>query len=70
MTGVKVLLDIRSKKITDLTPLADLTKLKVAGFDRNQITDLKPLAGLTDLKILGLGVNQIIDLTPLEGLTK
>ena len=56
--------------ITDLTPLAGLTKLEKLSLPQNQITDLTPLAGMTELKTLYLVQNQITDLTPLAGLTK
>ncbi|MCH7989064.1 MAG: leucine-rich repeat domain-containing protein, partial [Planctomycetes bacterium] len=39
-------------EITDLKPLAGLTKLKWLSLGNNQITDLKPLAGLTKLESL------------------
>ncbi|MBP90512.1 MAG: hypothetical protein CMJ64_28025 [Planctomycetaceae bacterium] len=70
MTGRDVLLDIRSKNITDLTPLADLTNLVQFQLGRNQITDLTPLTGLTKLEGFVVGRNPITDLTPLAGSTK
>jgi Leucine-rich repeat (LRR) protein len=70
VTGLDVLLDIRSENITDLTPLAGLTNLVELQIGKNQITDLKPLAGLTKLEQMAIGGNQITDLTPLADLTK
>ena len=63
-------LTVTHMKITDLKPLAGLTKLEKLLLFGNQITDLKPLAGLTELERLDLDGNQITDLTPLGGLTK
>ena len=57
-------------KITDLMPLAGLTRLEELYLNNNQITDPKPLEGLTNLTRLDLDCNQITDLTPLAGLTK
>jgi hypothetical protein len=70
MTGRDVLLDIRSKNITDLTPLAGLTNLVELQIGLNQITDLTPLVGLTKLEHVAIGGNQITDLTPLAGWTE
>ncbi|MCL1998214.1 MAG: stalk domain-containing protein [Turicibacter sp.] len=54
--------------ITDLTPLANLTHLRVLILNNNQITDLTPLANLHNLTTLWLHNNQITDLTPLANL--
>jgi hypothetical protein len=70
MTGRDVLFDIRSKNITDLTPLAGLTNLVELQIGLNQITDLTPLVGLTKLEHVAIGGNQITDLTPLAGWTE
>ena len=56
-------------KITDLMPLAGLTRLEELYLNNNQITDPKPLAGLTNLTKLDLGDNQITDASPLAGMT-
>jgi len=63
-------LGLSNNNITDVPPLAGLTKLEKLYLSQNQITDLKPLAGLTNLKVLGLGNNRITNLRPLVGLTK
>jgi len=65
-------LSLYSNEITDVTPLAGLTKLEVLSLGWNyQLTDITPLAKLTQLKRLVVfgGGNQIADLTPLAGLT-
>jgi hypothetical protein len=55
--------------IDDITPIAELTNLKILGLEGNTISDLTPLAGLTNLITLNLENNGISDLTPLAGLT-
>lgn len=62
--------ELGDNQITDLGPLAGLTRLSGLGLGRNQIADLSPLAGLTQLSDLELYRNQITDLTPLSGLTR
>jgi hypothetical protein len=55
--------------ITDISPLAGLTNLKVLNLTGNRgVTDWTPLAGLTKLTTLNLSTNSITDLTPLSGL--
>ena len=47
-------LELYAHQLTDLTPLANLTDLRVLGLGRNNITDVTPLAELTNLKTLWL----------------
>ena len=61
-------LDLTSNKVTDLTPLADLTKLTDLTLWDNKITDLTPLTGLTELNNLILWDNKITDILPLAAL--
>ncbi|WP_125767160.1 MucBP domain-containing protein [Lapidilactobacillus wuchangensis] len=56
--------------ITDVSPLAGLTKLTDLELTGNRITDVTPLAGLTNLKQLGLAFNHIGDFSSLSSLTK
>ena len=56
-------------QVSDLTPLAGLTGLKMVRLIDSQVSDLKPLAGLTGLTVLSLINSQVSDLTPLTGLT-
>ena len=56
--------------ISDLKPLAGLTKLMTIKLWSYNISDLNPLKGLTNLESLELYNNSISDLKPLEGLTK
>jgi len=55
--------------IDDLSPLADLTNLKILLINGNKISDLSSLSKLVNLLDLNIGENQISDLTPLTNLT-
>jgi Leucine-rich repeat (LRR) protein len=55
--------------LTDIMPLARLTKIRSLDLNYNEISDLTPLAGLVLLEKLHLGSNQINDLSPLANLT-
>ena len=50
---------LRERRITDVTPLAELTKLTELDIRVNKITDLTPLAGLSNLTELHLEDNPI-----------
>jgi Leucine-rich repeat (LRR) protein len=71
-TNVKdiVELDLQTKQIFDLTPIASLVNLKTLYLGGNQIFDLTPLASLVNLKTLNLTNNRIVDITPLSSLTE
>ncbi len=60
---------INSNSVSDLSPLAGLTKLRSLSLPSNNISDLSPLAGLTNLGYLSLDDNAISDISPLAGLT-
>lgn len=60
--------DADENLISDITPLASLTKLTRLDLGRNQISDITTLAGLTNLTYLDLDENLISDITPLAGL--
>ena len=62
-------LDLTYRGISDLTPLASLTKLQKLYLSENEISDITPLSTLTNLQVLDLGRNRISDLTPLSTLT-
>ena len=62
-------INLTSTQVTDLTPLAGLTKLKSITM-RSPVSDISPLAGLTALKSLSLSTTpEFSDLAPLAGLT-
>ena len=56
-------------KISDLTPLENLTNLKVLRLGCNAVSDLSPLRNLTNLRWLSLHENRITDVSPLADLT-
>ncbi len=56
--------------ISDITPLAKLTKLKTLRIYDNSISDLSPLSGLTQLTSLMFLDGYVEDLSPLENLTQ
>ena len=62
-------LSIRNNRISDLTPLANLTNLTYLSIDGNIIiTDISPLANLLSLKRLEASQNRIRDISVLSGL--
>ena len=63
-------LKLRSAQVSDLTPLANLTKLQSLDLEDTQVSDLAPLANLTKLRSLDLEDTQVSDLAPLANLTK
>ena len=54
--------------VTDISPLANLTKLVDLNIHTQDISDLSPLSGLTSLVELRLAGNSFTDLSPLRGL--
>jgi len=59
-------LNVRRNDISDITPLASLTKLKVLEIDSNKkITDLTPLQDLLIIERLNVAGTSISDLTPI-----
>ncbi len=62
-------LELSFNQITDISPIAGLTKLTNLGVGGNPIADIAPLAGLTQLKSLALFNCQAKDYTPLSNLT-
>ncbi|MCR1783951.1 leucine-rich repeat domain-containing protein [Nocardioides carbamazepini] len=55
--------------VTDLSPLAGLSRLATLTLPFSRISDLSALVGLNSLRSVNLNNNQISDLTPLTGLT-
>ena len=68
--GVEAGTPNNSNSISDISPLANLTKLTDLSLERNEISDLSPLARLSNLEILELWDNSISDISPLANLTK
>ena len=62
-------LELSNTGVTDLTPLAGLSKLEKLDLDNTGVTDLTPLAGLSKLFALRLNNTGVTDLTPLAGLS-
>ena len=63
-------LDLFALGITDISPLAALSRLKRLNIVGNNINDLTALTGLTSLEVLYACENKISDITPLAGLSK
>ena len=64
-------LDFWKSSVSDISPVAGLTKLTHLGFAANNaISDVSVLAGLTNLTALWVNGNSISDISPLAGLTK
>ena len=62
-------LRLSENELTDATPLAGLTELRLLDVGGNAITDLTQLAELTNLTNLDLWRNGISDISALSGLT-
>ena len=63
------LLDLQFHAITDISPLASLTKLHSLGLGGNQINEISVLSNLTELRFLSLFNCQAEDYRSLEKLT-
>lgn len=63
-------LDLSSKALSDLRPLATLGHLTVLNLSKNAINDTAPLAGLVNLVDLDLSENDIVDIRPVAPLTR
>jgi len=63
-------LDLSFHAITDITPLAGLTKLTMLSLGGNPVADIAPLAALTNLKVLALSGCAAQDYSPLAKLVK
>ena len=62
-------LDLSFHEITDVAPLAGLSKLSVLSLRGNPVADITPLAGLTNLTVLALDRCEVDDFAPLAALT-
>ena len=61
---------LHGNEVTDVSPLADLTKVWSLNFNLNEVTDVTPLANLTAITELHLccTTGNITDVSPLEGM--
>ena len=67
---IRVEFGSNSNQVTDVTPLARLTKLEELFLDDTHVRDVTPLAALKKLRILQLEGTRVKDVTPLAGLTR
>ena len=58
-----------SNSVSDLSPLAGLTRLEELDLWKNAVSDISPVAALTQLTHLGLLGNAVSDISPVAGLT-
>lgn len=65
-----VYLDLSGSKLTDISFVKSMTKLRLLCLGNNKITDISALAALTELEYLEIYTNAIADQSPLAGLTK
>lgn len=56
------------KRISTITPLKDMTKLRTLVLQNNQITDLQPISGMKELRVLNIHSNQVRDISVLGAL--
>lgn len=63
-------LNLISRQISDVKPIASLPNLTRLVLHNNQISDITPLASLGKLEKLYLARNRISDITPIKSLTK
>ena len=62
--------DVNHNRISDVSPLANLTQLEDLRLDGNPISDISPLADLTQLTYLNLKATSISDISPISNLTQ
>ena len=63
-------LELSNTKVTDISPLANLTNLKLLILRETNVSDISPLADLTKLIALYLWETGVSDISPLRNLTK
>ncbi|MEM6979773.1 MAG: leucine-rich repeat domain-containing protein [Planctomycetota bacterium] len=66
--GSLMLIDLSNNRITDLRPLAKLTRLQSVTLSGNLISNIQPLAKLTAMQLLDLSGNQLTSLNAIEGM--
>lgn len=60
------MLNLAGNKLSDLSPLGGLTKLRALWLDNNQVDNLKPISTLSSLIVLSLSNNHISDIQVLS----
>ena len=65
-----VYLDLVNNKLTDLSFVKNLLKLRLLSIGNNKVTDISALSSLAELEFLEIYTNAIADLSPITGLTK
>ncbi|MEN6634622.1 MAG: leucine-rich repeat domain-containing protein [Clostridiaceae bacterium] len=65
-----VYLDLSGSKLTDISFVKSMPKLRLLCLGNNKITDISALSALTELEYLEIYTNAIADQSPLAGLTK
>jgi len=65
-----VYLDLPGDKITDISFVKNLLKLRMLNIGSNKITDISAVSSLADLEYLEIYSNPITDFAPITGLTK
>ena len=68
-TNIGALSFFDDTQITDITPLAKLTKLAVLNIRGGRISDISPLAGLTNLRHLNIESANVSEISPLAEFT-
>ena len=68
-TNIGALTFFDDTQITDITPLAKLTKLAVLNIRGGRISDISPLAGLTNLRHLNIDPANVSEISPLAEFT-
>ena len=61
--------EMKYNKISDISPLSNLTNLEWLGFSENEVSNIIPLENLTNLEELWFGWNEISNIGPLANLT-
>lgn len=59
-----------NKRISDLSPMANMVKLRKIILNCNNISDITPLSNLTNVTQIHLGDNKLTTLEPLSNMTK
>ena len=70
LTFLKLRFNFKNTHVSDISPLAGMTKLRVLEIFESNLTDISPLENLIGLETLHLYQNTISDITPLAGLNR